>query len=102
NPAPAALYTLSLHDALPIWQECRRPPPVGLPNVPQRCVRFSWGSAKRSEADVFRKRSPARPAIALGGSAICAKCSRLWRPRIIRSEEHTSELQSLAYLVCRL
>src|SRR2546425_1714095 len=23
-------------------------------------------------------------------------------PRIVRSEEHTSELQSLAYLVCRL
>src|SRR5687767_1294399 len=30
--------------------------------------------------------------------------SRLFKPspRIIRSEEHTSELQSLAYLVCRL
>src|SRR6266404_8251094 len=27
--------------------------------------------------------------------------SRPWRPRC-RSEEHTSELQSLAYLVCRL
>src|SRR5687767_15710417 len=24
------------------------------------------------------------------------------RPRFLRSEEHTSELQSLAYLVCRL
>src|SRR2546425_1404421 len=24
------------------------------------------------------------------------------RPRVLRSEEHTSELQSLAYLVCRL
>src|SRR2546425_8333295 len=24
------------------------------------------------------------------------------RPRVARSEEHTSELQSLAYLVCRL
>src|SRR2546425_8079817 len=26
----------------------------------------------------------------------------VWSARIIRSEEHTSELQSLAYLVCRL
>src|SRR2546425_3335461 len=25
-----------------------------------------------------------------------------WTQRILRSEEHTSELQSLAYLVCRL
>src|SRR6266545_5740829 len=32
-------------------------------------------------------------------------CHRAWRPaptEISRSEEHTSELQSLAYLVCRL
>src|SRR2546425_2368271 len=28
----------------------------------------------------------------------CTECAR----RIVRSEEHTSELQSLAYLVCRL
>ena len=41
------------------------------------------GSTKLSEADAFRKRSPARPAVALSGSAICAKGSRLWRPRII-------------------
>src|SRR5687767_15679438 len=25
-----------------------------------------------------------------------------WLPKVMRSEEHTSELQSLAYLVCRL
>src|SRR5205823_9587271 len=31
-------------------------------------------------------------------SRIAARC----RPRATRSEEHTSELQSLAYLVCRL
>src|SRR2546425_1331689 len=29
----------------------------------------------------------------------CHRVGALWRPR---SEEHTSELQSLAYLVCRL
>src|ERR1041384_8859579 len=40
---------------------------------------------------------------------ICATCTRLPKPKAIcrlppafRSEEHTSELQSLAYLVCRL
>src|SRR5256714_5975125 len=31
-----------------------------------------------------------------------ASCSRQRRPYSSRSEEHTSELQSLAYLVCRL
>src|SRR5205823_14791825 len=29
------------------------------------------------------------------------ECVKAWAP-LIRSEEHTSELQSLAYLVCRL
>src|SRR5258705_11815458 len=33
-----------------------------------------------------------------GGDAWC----REWKCRIIRSEEHTSELQSLRHLVCRL
>src|SRR5712672_3707029 len=32
------------------------------------------------------------------GSQYCRRC----HPRTHRSEEHTSELQSLAYLVCRL
>src|SRR5438874_13805635 len=56
---------------------------AGLPNVPQSCVRFSRGSTKLSEADAFRKRSPARPAVALSGSAFLCQGSRLWRPRII-------------------
>src|SRR2546423_8225430 len=29
-------------------------------------------------------------------------CDRRFGPKCLRSEEHTSELQSLAYLVCRL
>src|SRR5687767_15329583 len=36
-------------------------------------------------------------------SATCPRCaSPRPRPSLPRSEEHTSELQSLAYLVCRL
>ena len=46
---------------------------TGLPNVPQSCLRFSRGSAKLSEAAAFRKRNPARPAVALSGSTNCAK-----------------------------
>src|SRR5215203_4528081 len=59
DTATTEIYTLSLHDALPIspfWNACQHPPP----------------------------RSP--QATAITG----------------RSEEHTSELQSRQYLVCRL
>src|SRR5471030_1395549 len=59
DTATTEIYTLSLHDALPI---CRR----------ER-----------------------------GGSG-CARSGRSRPSRIRRSEEHTSELQSLRHLVCRL
>src|SRR5258705_10154942 len=72
DTATTEIYTLSLHDALPIWSAARgRVPAQG-----GRCRhRRSW-----------------RPA------------SPLVRPRAssARSEEHTSELQSLRHLVCRL
>src|SRR5438445_13331700 len=65
------IYTLSLHDALPI---CRR----------------SWD----------REESAGRPA---GTNPAPRRSARgaAWRSRG-RSEEHTSELQSRQYLVCRL
>src|SRR5437762_7775430 len=62
HPETAEIYTLSLHDALPIW---------------------------RRETGRARSRPSSRSA------------SRRW-PRCCRSEEHTSELQSPMYLVCRL
>src|SRR5437879_7118392 len=60
---PTSIYTLSLHDALPIYS--RR-------ILPTRCSQkaFAWGAWN----GVFK----------------------------MRSEEHTSELQSPMYLVCRL
>src|ERR1041384_3689550 len=65
DTATTEIYTLSLHDALPI------------------STRSSSSSAIGS-----RRSSP---------SSSSARATRS-----IRSEEHTSELQSLAYLVCRL
>src|SRR2546425_7610699 len=65
DTATTEIYTLSLHDALPI-SICRRAE--------------SWRRAAKCHA-----RRPGRGP------------RRRWR-----SEEHTSELQSLAYLVCRL
>src|SRR2546425_9372675 len=64
DTATTEIYTLSLHDALPIYRE--------------------RGAGSREQGLHPRVLLPAP------GS------------RLLRSEEHTSELQSLAYLVCRL
>src|SRR5215813_15674982 len=68
DTATTEIYTLSLHDALPILSAEARE--VMLGRVP------SWKIAQRRK--------------------------RLHRLRRIRSEEHTSELQSRPHLVCRL
>src|SRR2546425_4775616 len=62
DTATTEIYTLSLHDALPI----SHPLTFSVP------------------------------------ACVVALCSVPWPARSDRSEEHTSELQSLAYLVCRL
>src|SRR3989441_7009945 len=52
----------------------------------------------RAKSSVFRSRSRL-----VSTTATCAFAEdRALRPAAHRSEEHTSELQSLAYLVCRL
>src|SRR2546423_14599007 len=72
DTATTEIYTLSLHDALPICD----------------CTTVVGGGAE----------SMSRAAYMLP--------SGRWGQRMgdapVRSEEHTSELQSLAYLVCRL
>src|SRR2546425_9451598 len=65
DTATTEIYTLSLHDALPIW--------------------MSLSSSPRRSA-----------------SACTVARSPILASDLVRSEEHTSELQSLAYLVCRL
>src|SRR2546425_9197178 len=80
DTATTEIYTLSLHDALPI---CSRPD--GLLGVRVADV---LGPAPGHGHEV-RDRDRRRPVdTGVGGDH--------------RSEEHTSELQSLAYLVCRL
>src|SRR5205823_11054316 len=76
--APTVIYTLSLHDALPI---CRRTSRTA-----------AWPMTCSTHSDCF---------------ALRTRCGSEGPPcgrpeREARSEEHTSELQSLAYLVCRL
>src|SRR3712207_8827621 len=80
DTATTEIYTLSLHDALPISVRARR---------------HQHGDRRRAE-ERARALVP-RGDHGLGGHA---------RPRAVarrvRSEEHTSELQSRQYLVCRL
>src|SRR5437879_6700132 len=79
EPAPTYVSTLSLHDALPICRAgAARPGPR--PTGGRGGSSPRWGSAGRWPA----------PSSAPGGD---------WPGR---SEEHTSELQSPMYLVCRL
>src|SRR2546425_6003141 len=75
DTATTEIYTLSLHDALPISTRMR-----GSPDP----IRSTCPSGPTSPAAIPNVTSLGRPAFG------------------IRSEEHTSELQSLAYLVCRL
>src|SRR5699024_12316103 len=72
--ASSEIYTLSLHDALPILTETGGQPPVSFP-------------AKDVAVLLFLLRRLTRR----GRNAACG-----------RSEEHTSELQSRFDLVCRL
>src|SRR2546425_6210110 len=70
DTATTEIYTLSLHDALPIFLD--------------RLHFFEHQTHERLPIGVLR---------VIRGRTLEA---------VVRSEEHTSELQSLAYLVCRL
>src|SRR5205823_13717727 len=82
--SPTPLYTLSLHDALPISTAQRRSMNSGDHRL--RAV------LDRAQHVVERRRL--RRLAELGDVGAGDEGAR--------SEEHTSELQSLAYLVCRL
>src|SRR5205823_7482462 len=101
DPAPTVIYSLSLHDALPISAalaglvvagRLRRPRRAG--PAPDRALRTAGDLPGVDPGD----------GRAVRGSAVPLLANLLRRGRVParRSEEHTSELQSLAYLVCRL
>src|SRR3712207_8361959 len=86
DTATTEIYTLSLHDALPI------------------------SHLKSSMSQILSQAGESLPANKLGAWGRCINCFRPlgflsvqaasgWKAR---SEEHTSELQSRQYLVCRL
>src|SRR5687768_17850039 len=85
--ATTEIYTLSLHDALPIF----------LSSFPKR---FSGadGSNLPNPLTIPSVRDPDNPK----GLPTAATRSPTIRVDELRSEEHTSELQSRLHLVCRL
>src|SRR3712207_7267613 len=89
DTATTEIYTLSLHDALPIWAPRVLPGPTRASAPPPHRRRHA-SSAHRGR-DHREGRSPGRRA--RRGEQ---------DPPGPRSEEHTSELQSRQYLVCRL
>src|SRR5205823_8924310 len=92
-PATPESSTLSLHDALPISADI-------ISSAPPASAR-PWPSSDRSKGN--RKSSPARSGCTAAQPKKGAAARSTWCAKgCFRSEEHTSELQSLAYLVCRL
>src|SRR5205823_11694325 len=96
-PAPTEIYTLSLHDALPIWASRSRCA------VSAERTSSSTASACPELRAVLTNSPKGRTSPRRLHRGADATKARIWRiPLAPRSEEHTSELQSLAYLVCRL
>src|SRR5260370_39791668 len=81
DTATTEIYTLSLHDALPIYPEVSIRLTRGLP-----ALRSNW-IKEREDSEILTGRS--------------SEYAR-GRENDLRSEEHTSELQSHLNLVCRL
>src|SRR5438445_240350 len=97
---PPDTYTLSLHDALPIWT-ARRPSSRACSWPESRATRWSPRSRTgRTACSGHRAVGHARVGSCLFG--IRASRTRTRVANTLRSEEHTSELQSRQYLVCRL
>src|SRR5205814_5338930 len=88
-PAPAGIYTLSLHDALPILVQKNGHQAVTSHSVVDALRLFDEQPFDAVLSDVKMG--------ALGGFDLLRQVKER-----ARSEEHTSELQSLRHLVCRL
>src|SRR5205823_13129255 len=100
--AHTQIYTLSLHDALPISNTVRNTSgrlPIACSSSRRSCASPGAGAAACA----------AWRGAASGPDRALARSERAWlNARRVsqqenfpaRSEEHTSELQSLAYLVC--
>src|SRR5437762_7014913 len=90
-PAPTEIYSLSLHDALPICRPIDRYAAARAIRLSRRLkLALRFGKSVRNSLSV---RAPRSISVSFAVSSALL---------VIRSEEHTSELQSPMYLVCRL
>src|SRR3712207_7487488 len=87
DTATTEIYTLSLHDALPIWPHDRLS--RGVHRRPRSLLHLPHGEQRT------RRLGCAHRNIGVIGGELGVEGRS-------RSEEHTSELQSRQYLVCRL
>src|SRR5438067_883795 len=94
------IYTLSLHDALPIWVGNDADAVKNIGHFKSPLARGWTGLFLRRTRARSRPRGAARPGGNGRGSRGCGSGGGCHR--VIRSEEHTSELQSRFDLVCRL
>src|SRR5690606_40141035 len=98
GPAPAEIYTLSLHDALPIYDY-----------VKSYNEEMAAKGKSRATDGVEVELNGEKHVLKDGAVVIAAitSCTNTSNPAVLmaaglRSEEHTSELQSRENLVCRL
>src|SRR3989442_8217470 len=80
DTATTEIYTLSLHDALPIW----------------------WTRSSSAMKPSRTRTVPSFSLVRFCSAVAWPSCSVVTSPSVTRSEEHTSELQSRPHLVCRL
>src|SRR5205823_13156527 len=95
-PAPTEIYTLSLHDALPISSCVVASSGVVVERIETVGRIIGAGGVAFKRLIPVGRVVVASVVIERIRTGSCVVDTRL------RSEEHTSELQSLAYLVCRL
>src|SRR3712207_9303365 len=94
DTATTEIYTLSLHDALPISTAMDA---ASSGKRPRGCA-LGCGCGRGRGVGAMRKPASGQGACTWGAGEIGASVSVVGG----RSEEHTSELQSRQYLVCRL
>src|SRR5207249_9033522 len=93
--SPTEIYTLSLHDALPIYETV----PCSLMDFLAVRLTMSRVASRMGAAQAVPQEDPLKTE----ERRRLSRAARIYdAARVVRSEEHTSELQSRFDLVCRL
>src|SRR5207253_7011759 len=102
HTTPSLTYTLSLHDALPISHATRTPSHPAQWSASPLDSSALWLSARSRPPSRCQPRAACPCASGRGGAHVCLVYRHPPGRKRVRSEEHTSELQSRGHLVCRL